>query len=163
MTGIYKITNPKGKVYIGQSVNIKLRMYSHANPKSRCTKLIASINKYGWEAHKVEVLEKCKVEDLNKRERFYQDKYRVVEEGLNNRYTATDDRSGYFGEEFKAKCRARGNGKLGFKHKEVTKKKMSEAGLNQSEEKKKAISETMKKVWAERKRKSYEESNRQNK
>ena len=156
MIGIYKITNPKGKIYIGQSVDIKTRMYGHNNPNSECKKLKNSINKYGWDKHTVEVLEECKVEDLNERERFYQDKYNSIAEGLNIRAQSTSDRSGYFNEEFRAKCRARGNGKLGFKHKEVTKEKMRKAGLNQSEEKKKAISESMKRVWAERKAKSYE-------
>ena len=57
MVGIYKITNPKGKIYIGQSWDIKKRKsnYSHANSKYR-TKIFNSIRKYGWNAHRFEIV-----------------------------------------------------------------------------------------------------------
>ena len=62
MIGIYKITNPKGKIYIGQSTNIEDRW--EKGHKYNCgsgKKLKNSLNKYGWENHKKEILE----EDLD--------------------------------------------------------------------------------------------------
>ena len=35
MVGIYKITNPSGKIYIGQSVNIDNRISSYKNLKCK--------------------------------------------------------------------------------------------------------------------------------
>jgi group I intron endonuclease len=52
MVGIYKIVNPKGIVYIGQSWDIDKREKYYA--KERCknqTKLYNSIVKYGWDNH----------------------------------------------------------------------------------------------------------------
>lgn len=33
MIGIYKITNPNGKVYIGQSIDLERRLYYYKNLK----------------------------------------------------------------------------------------------------------------------------------
>lgn len=48
MIGIYKITSPSGKIYIGQSVNIERRFldYKKSLKKSQI-KLYNSIKKYG--------------------------------------------------------------------------------------------------------------------
>ena len=56
--GIYKIINPKGKIYIGQSTNLKKREDSYE--KLRCDKqykLYNSLQKYGWEQHIFEIIE----------------------------------------------------------------------------------------------------------
>lgn len=55
---IYKITSPTGKIYIGQSKNINKRLsyYSSAQTVEQ-RKIHASILKYGWEAHAVEIIE----------------------------------------------------------------------------------------------------------
>lgn len=55
--GIYKITNPKGNVYIGQSIHLKKResRYRNGYCKSQ-TILYRSIIKYGWNNHSFEVL-----------------------------------------------------------------------------------------------------------
>jgi group I intron endonuclease len=57
MIGIYKITSPTNRIYIGQSWNIKerVRSYEKINCKDQ-TNLYNSLNKYGWEAHKFEVV-----------------------------------------------------------------------------------------------------------
>jgi len=57
MIGIYKITNPKGKVYIGQSWNIQERFnqYKKLHCK-RQRKLYNSFLKYGIENHKFEII-----------------------------------------------------------------------------------------------------------
>lgn len=68
--GIYKITNPKGKVYIGQSVNIMNRWSQHKKLKEKSL-LHRSLKKYGLENHKFEVVEECGVEQLNEKELFW--------------------------------------------------------------------------------------------
>lgn len=86
MVGIYKITNPKGKVYIGQSINIERRFktYSRVNCKNQ-TLIYNSISKYGWENHKFEIIEECLIENLDKRENYWGKYYNTLEEGLNLR------------------------------------------------------------------------------
>lgn len=57
MIGIYKITNPKGKVYIGQSWDIKdrKRVYQRCECKGQ-QKIYNSIKKYGWKNHIHEIV-----------------------------------------------------------------------------------------------------------
>jgi group I intron endonuclease len=61
-TGIYKITNPNGKVYIGQSIDIDKRWnkYKVKNCKPQI-RLYNSLNKYGWENHYKDIIEECEV------------------------------------------------------------------------------------------------------
>lgn len=55
--GIYKITSPSGKVYIGQSWNIYRRIWAYRAGKcSKQIPLYYSITKYGWDNHKFEVI-----------------------------------------------------------------------------------------------------------
>ena len=95
ISGIYKITSPSGKVYIGQSVNLYQRLKSYFEPKSAPNQRILrySLRKYGINAHKMEILEECSTDMLNERERFYQDKY--IDKSLNCRFTQSNDKSGY--------------------------------------------------------------------
>jgi len=53
MIGIYKITSPSNKVYIGQAINIKKRWKQYINPNlsSVGPKLLNSLKKHGYEAH----------------------------------------------------------------------------------------------------------------
>ena len=65
--GVYKITSPTGRIYIGKSVNIKSRICSYKTLKCPTQKkLYASLKKWGWDAHKFEILIECKEKDLNK-------------------------------------------------------------------------------------------------
>jgi hypothetical protein len=50
--------------------------------------------KYGIENHVFEIIELCEEKELNKRERFFQEKFNVLEKGLNCKLTKTKDRSG---------------------------------------------------------------------
>ena len=124
MSGIYKITNPKGKVYIGQSVNVVARKkyYKYLRCKNQ-TKIYNSLKKYGFENHIFEQVCYCDVSELNELERYYQEFYNSVENGLNCRMTNTKDKSGFLSEETKNKIR---NVNLGKKHSEETKLKISE-------------------------------------
>lgn len=87
MIGIYKIINPKGRIYIGQTRNFIKRLYDYNNFKHAIKKqkrLFASFNKYGRELHIIEMIEECKFEELNIRERYWQDYYDVLsKKGLN--------------------------------------------------------------------------------
>jgi len=86
MIGIYKITSPNNKIYIGQSVNLKerLRKYKKLNCK-RQIKLYNSFLKYGFKNHIFEIVEECSEELLNEREIYWGEFYNVLEEGLNLR------------------------------------------------------------------------------
>ena len=99
MVGIYKITNPNNKVYIGQSINIERRFltYKKYNCQSQI-KLYNSLNKYGFDNHIFEIIEECNDEELNTKERYYQEKYDAIEKGLNCIYTKTNDKSGRISE-----------------------------------------------------------------
>lgn len=108
MIGIYKITNPNNKIYIGQSINIEKRIVRYKRLDCvKQSKLYRSLNKYGVESHKYEVVEECNISLLNQRERYYQDKYDCVNSGLNLIATKTNDRSGYASEETKSKLKAK--------------------------------------------------------
>lgn len=76
MIGIYKIISPTGKIYIGQSINIKQRwgIYKNLNCQSQI-RLYNSLNKYGFENHILEIIEECSLENLNKRETFWKKHY----------------------------------------------------------------------------------------
>jgi len=101
MIGIYKITSPSKKIYIGQSVNIEKRFkqYKLGNCK-RQKKLYNSFKKYGAENHVFTVIIECEIIELNDKERYYQDLYSVLEiTGLNCLLTNASDRSGKLSKE----------------------------------------------------------------
>jgi group I intron endonuclease len=87
MIGIYKITSPKNKIYIGQSVNIKKRFIQYKNLHKSIkaqSKLYRSFKKYGVENHKFEVLVECCKTQLHDLETYYQILHSVTNEnGLN--------------------------------------------------------------------------------
>lgn len=86
LIGIYKITSPSGRIYIGQSINIKNRwkIYSKLYESDRGQVLLYnSFLKYGVENHIFEIIEECLQEDLNCKERFWQDQFDVLNGGLN--------------------------------------------------------------------------------
>lgn len=73
--GIYKITNLiNGKVYIGQSRDIKRRWSSHRSDFLKDKKdyvLYRAFRKYGIENFSFEVIEKCSENELDEKEKFY--------------------------------------------------------------------------------------------
>ena len=93
MIGIYKIISPTGRVYIGQSIYLEARqkIYARRGCKNQ-VRLYASLVKYGFSKHIFEVVEECKVEELNVRERHWQDLYDVLSEtGLNCKLQSTQE------------------------------------------------------------------------
>ena len=90
VTGIYKITNQvTSEVYIGQAVNIQKRWSEHAKcglgiDTPAGNKLYAAMKKYGLDVFSWEVLEECKSELLNEKERKYIELYDSVNYGYNS-------------------------------------------------------------------------------
>lgn len=126
MIGIYKITSPTNRVYIGQSVDIedRKRLYTGHHAKNQ-TKLYNSFLKYGFINHIFEIIEECEIDDLNIRERYWQDFYDVIKNGLNCRLTKTTDKSGKLSKET---CNKIGLGHKGKIVSEETRLKISIAG-----------------------------------
>lgn len=105
MIGIYKITSPSGRIYVGQSRDIKKRFnkYKGIHCKEQPI-LYNSLRKYGVENHVFEVIEECEFEYLNIRERYWQDYYNVLgKKGLNSMLTETDEKPRVVSKETKAK------------------------------------------------------------
>lgn len=126
IVGIYKITNPKGKVYIGQSVDIIRRKNTYKNFKSPSQpRIYNSIKKYGWENHIFEIIEECTLEQLSERETYWKQYYIDENDGdwsmvlFCNLY---DNGTGPLSEETKRKI---GNANKGRKYSEETCKKIS--------------------------------------
>jgi len=70
MIGIYKITSPTSKVYIGQSTDVKRRFCTYkGNPTAYATsvKLHRSLVKHGAENHTFEIIEECDTDDLKRK------------------------------------------------------------------------------------------------
>ena len=100
MIGIYKIISPSNRIYIGQTVNIRLRInhYKRLHFKKQ-KRLYASVLKYGWNNHSIKIIEECSIDMLNERERYWQDFYNVTsEKGLNIRLTKSNDKNGSLSE-----------------------------------------------------------------
>jgi group I intron endonuclease len=71
MIGIYKITNPVGQIYIGQSIDIKKRWCQYKSNLGKNQRMLNySFRKYGYNNHIFVILEECKREVLNSREYY---------------------------------------------------------------------------------------------
>lgn len=129
---IYKITSPTGRIYIGQTVNIKNRMgvYSRCVSKSQ-TALRRSVDKYGWGQHTWQVIEflTCDAEKLDKLETYWIDFYKSnvkrypKTNGLNLTDGGKGNRGGFHSDKTKEKIRITSTGR---KHSIETKKKISD-------------------------------------
>ena len=88
MQGIYQITNPEGKTYIGLSKDIKNRWesYKHYTGIAKNSSIKFSLKKYGYENHKFEILEEVQGDGkkLRERERYWIQKTNSLTEGLND-------------------------------------------------------------------------------
>ena len=143
MIGIYRITNPKGKVYIGKSININKRLdyYKYNSHRKNQHKLNNSISKYGFENHTLEIIEQCDESKLDEREIYWINHYNSVESGLNLTYGGE---GGRLSQEVKDKKSISMTGK---KHSLSTRKKMSDSKKGHSmytDDWRKSISESNK-------------------
>lgn len=83
--GIYKITSPSGKIYIGQSEDIDRRFYQYKKLQcKRQPKLYNSLNKYGVNNHVFEIIEECNKSLLNSKEKLYIKFFDSYKKGLNS-------------------------------------------------------------------------------
>ena len=166
MYKVYKLTSPSNKVYIGVTCQSVSQRWCNGKGYKRCPAVFKSINKYGWDNFKKEVL----FDNLTEVEA------KEMEVKLIKQYKSFDKRYGYnltkggdgtsgrkMSAETKEKLREINLGRvltdeqkekirrfnLGRKHSEETKRKMSERhkgnkyalGVKLSDERKKAISE----------------------
>lgn len=138
--GIYKITSPTNRVYIGQSLNIEYRLnkYKSLNCKSQ-SKLYRSLLKHGVNNHKFEIIKTCNPNELNKYERYYQEYFNCIFKGLNCVLQRTDIKRQVMSVSTKQKI---SNSTKGKTFSEETRKKISLAlsGLKRSEQHSKNIS-----------------------
>lgn len=136
--GIYKITSPTGRYYIGQSADIikRWKQYKNLNCKKQI-KLHNSFKKYGVKEHQFDIIEYCEVEQLNCSERFWQDIFDVLGKlGLNCVLQECGEKRKIYTEELKKKISesnkglqnitGKNNPMWGKKHSEETLLKMSE-------------------------------------
>lgn len=77
--GIYKITSPSGKVYIGQSRHILIRWRDHKRDKKAKSKLFYSFRKHGANTHVFEIIHQLPLDveqrALDNYEQLYMDLY----------------------------------------------------------------------------------------
>lgn len=152
--GIYKITSPTNKIYIGQSVDIERRWNNHKSMpiSDKGHLLYNSFLSHGVDSHKFEILERCSKEMLNEREIYYIEKYQTfdTEHGLN--LTKGGDSKVVFSKKTlqkmsEAKKGVRPKHLIGYKHSKETRDILREKsmgnknwlGKNHSEETKEKI------------------------
>lgn len=148
--GVYKITSPSGKVYIGQSWDIveRWRAYKSSYPLRGQPKLAASLRKYGASAHKFEIAywfsAGCTQQDLNNGEIFLMQKHkdegaellnirgggsrgRVDPESSRKMVATRRARGSYVvSEATREKYRQAQKGRKGKPHREETKRRLAE-------------------------------------
>ncbi len=81
MIGIYKLTSPSGKIYIGQSWNVKKRLCNYKNLYCKTqTKLYNSLKKHGFDNHIIDILQDLPEDTtqnvMDTYEKFYIDQYK---------------------------------------------------------------------------------------
>lgn len=92
--GVYKITSPNNRVYIGSSSDIETRFSFYKTGAAKSQWLLRrSFDKYGLENHKFEIIEICDFENKLKRERYYGDLFKSMSDygGLNLILPSYDD------------------------------------------------------------------------
>jgi len=143
ISGIYQIKSlcKPERIYIGSAVNIHRRWTVHlCNLKSNIHhsgKLQNHFNKYGKNDLVFSVLIGCDKEDLISTEQYFLDLYKPY---FNNCMIAGSCIGIKHSEETKSKISAANKGKI---LSEVTRKRMSEAGKNKSEETKRRIGDAV--------------------
>lgn len=127
MVGIYKITSPNNKVYIGQSsdINRRFKEYKRVNCRNQI-RLYNSFKKYGVKNHIFEIIEECSIDELSNRERYWQEYYNSISKksGLNCMFVNSNDKPMVLSEETKNKI---SKGLIGKKQSEYTKIKRAKS------------------------------------
>lgn len=119
MIGIYKITSPSGKAYIGQSWNIETRFRRYKNLKCKGQrKLYNSLVKYGTDTHMFVIIHKfpsdIRQEVIDEYEKLYWQFYKDC--GINMLNIREPGKGGKLSEETKQKLREKDHSyKIGVK------------------------------------------------
>jgi hypothetical protein len=76
-SGIYKITNPNGQAYIGQSVDLKKRLMTYMGVKLVYSqpKIYESLKQHGSKSHQYDILERCDCAELDVKEAEYKQQF----------------------------------------------------------------------------------------
>lgn len=133
MIGIYKILSPSGKIYIGQSKDVEKRFYQYKTLNCKNQKpLYNSFLKYGIEKHKFDIICECEIDELNEKERYYQEIYDVLNiNGLNCSYVSTSNKKLIHSEQTKLKISISNKGKKrNQEFKDLISKKMKNISLD---------------------------------
>ena len=156
---IYKITNPNGKMYIGQTTHYSSRVSAYRNLNIRRQELIQnSIKKYGWENHTIEVVCEVPVEELDTKEVFYINQFgtycKLNPQGMNMTLGGLGSRGRKDSEEVKEKRakahvgrkrsdkskqlmslakKGKPSSRVGYTHSEETKEKIKLSKLNKQQ------------------------------
>ena len=135
---VYKITSPSNKVYIGQTLNYKRRLYIYSILScKRQLRLYNSFLKYGFENHTFEIIEECSINLLNEHERYWQEFYDVLEKnGLNCKLTKTEDKKLVMSDEIKQKINNTNKGMV-FSKETILKRSLSLKGKSKPKRTKK--------------------------
>ena len=151
--GIYKITSPSKRVYIGQTRDWHTRYNKYVN--SDCvqqTRLYRSFIKHGVDKHKFEILHRCSIKELNDLEIYYIELYQCFNNKLGLNLQSGGNIKYFVSDETREKISKLKKGNtiwLGRKHSEKSKLLISEVqkGKKQTEESniKRSISLTGKK------------------
>lgn len=137
LAGVYKFTNlSNGKVYIGETGDMKDRMYKYKyKRKTKEIHLISrALHKYGFEGFRYEVLESFPLgiskEILLDREEFWIRFYNATDKtiGYNIVHRGVNQTGIKRSPEVREKMRL---SKIGFKHSDETKKKMSASRMGE--------------------------------
>ena len=81
---IYKITSPTGKIYIGKTMNVKVRFRQYKGLACKTQPaLYKSFFKYGVNNHKFEIIGLFNESELSDKEMFYIQKFDSFKSGLN--------------------------------------------------------------------------------
>jgi group I intron endonuclease len=125
---IYKIVSPTGRVYIGKTVDFTARMGNYRNGNTKQQKIVhASIQRYGWENHQVEILAESSIEQLADLEIKYIKEYSTYVYENPNGMNLTLGGDGSLGRRDSDEVKTRRSAKhLGTKRSFQTRKLMSE-------------------------------------
>lgn len=154
-SGIYKITNPKGKVYVGQSIDVERRLKKYqrgCDPVQ--SKLYNSFIKYGTANHTFEVLEYVEEQQLTLAEEHWMVFYNSIKNGLNLKEAGS---KGSVHEETKQKI------STALRGREITpewREKISKAnkGLKRTQRAKAVMSSKREEYWRELYKEAYNKS-----
>lgn len=155
VSGIYKITNPTGAVYIGQGVDVvkRVRSYLRGKIESKQPRIYNSIQKYGIDSHIIDIIQLCNPLELNRVERYWQEYYNVLGDyGLNCKYTETEDKSGVISQESRYKMSLAAQGRKrneeAIEKMKQTNKRLLELGLRRTRKGQKTSKEVIQKIIA---------------